>query len=310
VAEGSATPLRVWLTISAFRSDEALAQLLEQASQLVPSVFEHVLVVDSLGSGAIPRLIAERGWSWASYESADENLGSAGNLARRLAHAAAAGADYAYALNHDGRLEAETISALLLEARRNPDLGALYPLRRLVNRGGRFDVTGRVPWPVPRIAVRKPPSAATFGVFWGSSNGTLYSLAPVRAGLSPWADLWMGFEDLGYGWLLTEKGYRQVVVKDALFEDGYEFKAVMGGAVHRSDKPAWYSYYFARNLILVARRTHQGAATFAALGLRIAMESVVSATLRPNRGERLRLIGRGLLDGLRGKSGFTHSPQR
>jgi hypothetical protein len=58
----------------------------------------------------------------------------------------------------------------------------------------------------------------------------------------------------------------------------------------------------------VARRTHQSAAICTALGLRIAMESVVSATLRPNRAHRLRLIGKGLLDGLSGKSGFLHKP--
>jgi GT2 family glycosyltransferase len=309
MAEAKTPPaVRVWLAISTFRSDAALARLLEEACQLVPALFERVLVVDSLGSGAIPQLIAERGYGFVDYESASVNLGSAGNLARRLSLAAEAGADYVYALNHDGHLDEGTVAALVDEAKNDRELAVLYPLRRLLNRGGKFDVTGTLRWPVPRIAVKKPPEAHTFGVYWGSSNGTLYSLAPVRQGLTPWADLWMGFEDLGYGWLLAEKGYRQVVVKRAVFNDGYEFQQVLGGAVHRSDKPAWYSYYFARNLILVARRTHQGAAICTALGLRIAMESVVSATLRPNRAQRLRLIGKGLLDGLTGKSGFLHKP--
>jgi len=185
----------------------------------------------------------------------------------------------------------------------------LYPLRRLLNRGGKFDVTGRLRWPVPRIAVREPPAEQTFDVHWGSSNGSLYSLAPIRKGLVPWADLWMGWEDLGYGWLLTKSGYRQVVVKNAVFDDGYEFQQVLGGVADRSDKAAWYSYYFSRNLILIARRTRQGLLMCLALGLRILMEGLVSATLRSERARRLRLIGKGLVDGLRGRSGLLQAPR-
>jgi hypothetical protein len=176
-----------------------------------------------------------------------------------------------------------------------------------VNRQGKFDVTGRLRWPVPRISVRTPPAAPIFDVFWGSSNGTLYALEPVRRGLTPWADLWMGLEDLGYGWLLNARGYRQVGVKSAVFDDPYEFRELKFG-IHRTDKAAWYAYYFARNLILVARRTNQSVPVHAALALRLALEGLVSATIRPNRRERLGLIYRGLVDGLRGKSGFLQPP--
>jgi len=121
--------------------------------------------------------------------------------------------------------------------------------------------------------------------------------------------LWMGFEDLGHGWLLASRGYRQVVVQAATFDDGYEFQKVLGGLGHRSDKAAWYSYYFARNLILVSKRTHQPIGVNAALALRLLMEGVVSATLRPDRAQRLRLLFKGVADGLAGKSGFLHTPR-
>jgi hypothetical protein len=300
-------PARVWLAISSFRNDDAVSKLLEEASSLVPTLFERALVVDSLGTGAIPKLIQRRGWDFVQYESADVNLGSAGNLARRMTVSAAAGADYVYALNHDGELLEETVRKLVEAGQQAPQLAVLYPLRRLRNRGGKFDVTGRLRWPLPRIAVSEPPSPEVFDVYWGSSNGTLYSLEPVRSGLVPWADFWMGHEDLGYGWLLAAHGYRQVVVRGAVFDDPYEFRELVGG-MHRTDKAAWYSYYFARNLLLIGQRTQQPLPMLAALAARIALEGLVSATLRPDRAQRLRLLCRGVVDGLAGKSGFRQAP--
>lgn len=297
---------KVCLAISSFRSDDAVRLLLETAEALVPRVFSHVLVVDSLGTGKIPAWIEERGWDFVSYHSASVNLGSAGNLARRLELAAGSNADYVYALNHDGELSEPSIRALIAGAGPIERLGAAYPLRVLSNRNGVYDVTGASRLLLPTQSLKSPPDTGLIDVYWGSSNGTLYSLEPVRRGLSPWGDLWMGWEDLGYGWVLHQNGYRQVIVCDAPFNDSYEFQSLgrrAGIARFVSQKPAWYAYYTTRNLILIGRRIKPAWDVQASFGCRIAIEWGTTALFRAPRRERLGLMLRGMLDGLFGRSG-------
>lgn len=297
-------PGRVFLAISSFRSDEAVARLLTTASALVPRVFSGILVVDSLGSGKIPVLIDQRGWRFVTYHSADVNLGSAGNLARRLEFAGRSDADYVYALNHDGVLCEPTIMALLAGARQVDRLGAAYPLRILSNRNASYDVTGASRLLLPTRTRQAPPSQDLLDVYWGSSNGTLYALEPVRQGLLPWADLWMGWEDLGYGWLLHQNGFRQVIVRDAVFEDNYEFESIgrMAG-LSISRKPPWYAYYMTRNLILIGRRLRPAWDVRASFGARIAIEYGSTALLRQEKWQRMGLMTRGVWDGLLSRSG-------
>jgi hypothetical protein len=289
----------VVLAVSSFRNDDAVLALLERA-HAAPHPFRAILVVDSLGTGRIPAAILGRGWTDTTYRSVDRNLGSAGNLQLRLELAAATGADWVYAVNHDAALVPETVAALLAVAEANPDLGAVYPLRRRPGRGGTYDLTGTRRFPLRYRGVKERPTGL-LPAWWGSSNGTLYALRPVRGGLVPWGDLWMGWEDLLYGWNLAEHGYRQVIATDAVFDDPYEYKRAAGVLI--TDKPSWYAYYFARNLILASGRTRLPPRIAAELAVRIAGEFAVSATLRSKRRERLRLLAAGVRDGLRNKTG-------
>jgi GT2 family glycosyltransferase len=296
---------KVCLTISSYRFDDSVAALLEKAAPLVPRLFSRVIVVDSLGTSRIPSLIRERGWDFVEYHSADTNLGSAGNLARRLELAAATDADFAYALNHDGEIFEGTVTRLVAGASRVERIGAAYPLRVLANKGGRYDVTGTFRLLLPTRSRKETPPTDLFDTYWGSSNGTLYSLAPIRQGLKPWADLWMGWEDLGYGWLLANHGFRQVIVRDAVFEDSYEFRD-LGGAGLRAQvtqKATWYAYYNARNLILIGKRLRPAWDVGASFACRIALECATTALFRSQKRERFRLMARGVWDGLLGRTG-------
>jgi GT2 family glycosyltransferase len=301
---------RVVLAISSFRNDDDILRLLTMVQELCPSVFDHVLVVDSLGTGRLPTVISERGWTFARYEAAASNLGSAGNLTRRLQLAADSGADFVYCLNHDGILDSDVVRSLVRHAAGIDRVGAVYPLRRITAYGGRYDLTGvqRVPRPFSGQAV--PPTAPATEVYWSSSNGALYALEPVRDGLQPWADLWMGWEDLGYGWLLHEHGYRQVVLTEAVIEDNYEYRAEALGPVRVrvSDKPLWYTYYRIRNLILVTRRVRVGPVVRCGMALRVLLDFVPTVVLRSRRQERFGLYVRGFADGLRGTSGKWRLP--
>src|SRR5690606_8974758 len=110
----SATP-RVCLAIASFRFDEAVIALLESVfEQDNGDFFAEVLVVDSMGTGAVPEAIAANGWDdRVQYFDHAANLGSAGNLARRLELAAERGHDWAYAITHDGDVDVSGARSLL-----------------------------------------------------------------------------------------------------------------------------------------------------------------------------------------------------
>jgi len=298
----------VTLAISSFRNDAAILALLDSVKQS-GARFAGVLVVDSLGTGEILKAIASRGWEDVDYVSADENLGSAGNLARRLELAAHSRAKYVYAVNHDGAVDPLTVGKLLEVARADSSIAAAYPLRRMTNRSGFFDVTGRFPVPLTAMRVQRAPREV-FDVYWSSSNGALYSLDVVRRGLTPWSDLWMCWEDLGYGWLLRRNGYRQVVVGTAVADDGYEYvrRGVRGAGAWVIRKPAWYSYYSARNFLLVAQRTGQPLHVRAAVLGRVLFEYVLTPLFRDHKLNRLRYVSAGIADAARGRTGKWRLP--
>jgi GT2 family glycosyltransferase len=301
-----AWPSRVVLAISAFKTDEAVLALLASVCDgPATGPFSGVIVVDSLGSGRIPGEILSRGWTGVTYHSADRNLGSAGNLAERLQRAARTPADFVYAVNHDAPLDLASVATLVAAAAQIPRIGAAYPLRRRSGRDGTYDLTGKTRFPLRYHGSQRRPAEPVFDVFWGSSNGTLYALAPVREGLLPMADLWMGWEDLAYGWALADAGWRQVVVTDAVFEDPYEYATRGVGPVRAklTSKPSWYAYYFSRNLVLASRRARPPVRVRARVIARIAAEIGVTAALRPDRANRLKLLLAGIRDGLRGRAG-------
>jgi GT2 family glycosyltransferase len=303
----SASPLaRVCLAISSFRHDDAVERLLSRALARGHNPFASIIVVDSLGTGRIPALLEARAWPRVAYHSHPTNLGSAGNLAERLRLAAASDADHVYAVNHDASLDLEVIRALAEHARQIDQLGALYPLKRMLNHGGKLDITGTSRLPLPffgaRAARTLPP---LLPVQWSSSNGALYALAPVRAGLGPPGDFWLGWEDLAYGWQLEAHGYRQYIASQVVLDDDYEYRQVRVGPwrLRISDKPSWYAYYQFRNLLLAARRQRRDPATAGVIAGRVALELGLTALFRAQKRKRLYNIACGLVDGLRGRTG-------
>jgi GT2 family glycosyltransferase len=297
---------QVCLAVSSYRNDVEVLALLERV-KAGPGRFASILLVDSLGSGRMPDELASRGWTDVRYVTFERNLGSAGNLAERLRLAAESGASWVYTVNHDGGADPNAIARLVeIGASAGPRIGAVYPLRRMIHRGDTYDVTGCYRVPLRSVRVKRRPAGGTRDAYWSSSNGALYALAPIREGLLPWADLWMGYEDLGYGWLLRQEGYRQLLALDVEIPDGYEYRRQQGLWLTR--KPSWYAYYHARNFLLVARRTRQPLAAQAAVLTRVVLELGVTAALRPNKAERLRYIAEGLIDGLAGRSGKWRLP--
>lgn len=292
------------LTIATFRNDEAVADLLEVVCRGGESPFHRVIVVDSLGTGEVEELVKRRRWRGVDYVNSATNLGSAGNLRRRLELAAAAGADYAYAINHDGQVDLELVAELVSCAETIENLGAAYPLHFYSNRDS-YDQTGTSSLPLPFLGRGEREKSRLTDVTWSSSNGALYAMEPVRRGLLPDDGLWMGWEDMAYGWELAKNGYRQVLVNDTVFDDDYEYRRVdiLGRALYLTDKPAWYTYYQIRNLLLIADRNESPAAAYATVAGRILIELGLTTAFRPQKLTRYRYLAAGLLDGLRGRQG-------
>jgi GT2 family glycosyltransferase len=217
-------------------------------------------------------------------------------LCERLRIAAEGGADYAYALNHDGNFVAGVVSALLKAVEPLENLGAAYPLSYLTSAGA-YNLTGTRELPLPAKLVPSRPSASLIEVFWSSSNGALYSMEPVRRGIVPWSSMWMAWEDLEYGWRLSSNGYRQVIVCDAVYADNYEYKRAWFGRT--VDKPAWRTYYNARNLLLAIRRSRKQPRYYAVGASRLLLEFGLILLARDSKWERIKLLVTGAVAGLR-----------
>src|SRR5260370_37272584 len=164
-----------WLVISAYRNDEHILRILDQVDGYHPHLFERILIVDSEGTGIIPRVLEDPRWAKVIYRSYEKNLGSGANLRERLRIAAEGGADYAYALNHDGCFDPKVVTSLLKAAESIENLGAAYPLSYLTA-AGLYNLTGTRELPLPAKLVASPPKEPLLDVFWSSSNGALYSL--------------------------------------------------------------------------------------------------------------------------------------
>jgi GT2 family glycosyltransferase len=290
----------VWLVISSCRNDEDILRILNQVHASDEKIADRILVVDSEGTGIIPEVLKNSGWNDVIYRSYDYNLGSGANLCERLRIAAAGGADYAYAINHDGYFDAEVITSLLKAAETVDNLGAAYSLSYFTNLG-LYNLTGTRELPLSAKLVPSPPLAPLLDVFWGSSNGALYSMDPLRRGIVPWDIMWMAWEDLEYGWRLSDYGYRQIIVCNAVFRDNYEYTPRWFGRT--MNKPAWRTYYYMRNLILAIRRSRNRPLYYVIAAYRFLLECGLIVLAKENKWRRLWLLCAGARDGIRGIEG-------
>ena len=298
---------RIALAISAFRSDEAVIALLQAAFAPGQPRFGAVIVVDSLGSGAIERTASEQGWA-VSYYNAERNLGSAGNLDLRMRAAASLGMEWCFASNHDGVVEVGKIAALARHGRSRARVGAVYPQLIFARAGGRPDAARRgfsSYGILRRVKIEGGTAESCTEVAWSSSNGALYNLDAVRDGAHVWPELWMGYEDLALGWEMQRRGWTQLLCADVTIADSYEFSLVrlFGKDIHLAAKPSWYMYYQSRNLALIARRSKGAAVSGPSVALRTVVDIGLILLFRDRKAERLRLLLTGLRDGLRNTSG-------
>lgn len=299
----------VAVAISAFRSDDAVLRLLGKIFCGEKPPFAAIIVVDSLGSGRIEEAIRSNGWS-VSYQNAEQNLGSAGNLRLRLRLAARTGAKWCYAVNHDGDVDLHHIRRMLQYGDASDKVGAVYPRLLFPKRGGALDAPRLTLAPHGGFQQDSAGPTDAVRVSWSSSNCALYNLAPVRAGVDVWGDLWMGWEDLAYGWQLENAGWSQILCGDVTVVDEYEFRRVrfLDRVTYITDKPVWYTYYLLRNLLIIAHRSKGEAINRWDIARRGLVEAVVILLYRNSKRKRLELLVKGWWHGLAGHTGKGEVP--
>lgn len=300
----------VAVAISAFRSDAAVVALLEAIfSEPHPEVGV-VLVVDSLGTGGIARAIDANAWP-VLYENSPSNLGSAGNLARRMALAHDAGTSWCLCLNHDASWSAQRLQAMLTTARTEERVGAVYPVldhspRQPPWEDGRRNFEPSVRERLPA----RPAGVESREVLWSSSNGALYATAPFQEGLAPLAELWMGYEDLAYGIALSLRGWKQLMCREAVMANIFDYRreCLFGRVVYVPDKPAWYAYYDLRNLLLIHQLYGRAGVGLGSIFRKFLRSGLRILLLEDCKFDRLSCLLKGGVAGLRRKTGKWVKP--
>lgn len=295
----------VAIAISAFRSDGAVINLIESIFAKPHPEVGTVIVVDSLGSGRISDVALQRGWK-VRYENSVTNLGSAGNLSRRVALAAESGATWCLCLNHDASWDAQRLSEMLAVAVSRPRVGAVYPILDHSPREPRWE-EGRkhfLPTSGGRVA-ELPGWDAASEVLWSSSNSALYALRPHAEGVSFFTDLWHGYEDLAYGIALNRAGWVQLSCRAAKLSQIFDYTPArfLWLVRHIPSKPEWYSYYNLRNLILIRRKYGAEFMPFKVIFKKLLQSTARILFLENRKWKRIKFLYSGLIAGMRGESG-------
>ncbi len=298
------------IAISAFRSDEPVIALLQAIFNTSHPAVKRVIVVDSLGSGAISKAVTTNGWP-VVYESSDRNLGSAGNLARRIALAKELGAEWCLCLNHDANWSADRLTAMLTVATSEPRVGAVYPILDHSPRERPWEDGRRSFEPSARKRFADMPvGSGNREVLWSSSNGALYATAPLADGISVMENLWMGYEDLAYGIGMSLGGWKQLMCREAVLSNVFDYRpeSFLGQELHVPDKPTWYAYYDIRNLILIRKKYGAAGVSMRSIFVKFVRSILRIALIDNHKVERFSMLFAGVISGILGKDGKWTKP--
>jgi GT2 family glycosyltransferase len=297
------------VAISAFKSDQAVIDLLSSIFRDPHDSVLQVIVVDSLGSGEISSACSSNSWP-VTYYNFNTNLGSAGNLRKRIELASELGAEWCLCLNHDANWNSERLSAMIETSHSQVGIGAVYPVLDHHPRRPRWEVGRRSFTPTAGARLDKIPLVDSSEVLWSSSNGALYSTAPVLNGVEVMSELWMGYEDLAYGVALNQQGWTQLVCCKAVLSKVFDYTEpnLPIRRVFIQDKPAWYSYYNMRNLILINKRYGEHGVSLIMVFIKFIHSGARIVFLEPNRFSKIYLHFRGFIDGFRGRVGKADWP--
>lgn len=283
---GSGDRRRVAAVVVTRNRPEPLAATLASLEGQEPPL-DRIVVVDSgsddgppsLGSGIVPVDVVDAG----------DNVGFGAALAVGMRHVGSDRVDWIWLLDDDSPVAPGSLRRALDTVAAHPDVAVL------ANRGGFFR-HGRI----HHVGARGP---VPFGVDFCLVDGTLVSRRVVEAVGVPRSDLFMMFEDFDYSTRVVAAGF-EVAVSDAVRSTPMHLGSSASAAPSLT---RWRLYYQSRNhlRIMLERRSVVGVAGWA---LREAKILVFAARDRREPWHLARLLGRSVLDAVRGRMGRTIDP--
>ncbi len=271
-----------------YRSPTSLLRCLDSIDAQTAPVSE-IVVVDNDGGETVEQVLAGRvARTPVRLVALDENMGPAGGHAAGLREFVAGPCDWAWVMDDDVVIDPGGLASMLAAAG-DADSTFVSPLCR----------------------------DAETGEKWDNSNAWLGELIPRRAveevgGPDP--DLFWWTEDTEYlQWRLPRAGFERVEPSNPV--------VTVSRSRTSDSKPAWKYYYETRNQIhyrmriqgpeegeTVPRHLTRRVRTWRAV--RATTKLALRATLRESGGriKRLAMVGRGAVDGVRGRSGRRFAP--
>ena len=230
------------------------------------------------------------------------NLGFAEGCSWGIAAALDAGADYIFLLNNDAVVSPHCLDILVSVAQSTPGAGILSPqitfqeaIDKIWYCGGEFSPWGRGPrhtgWR-QQVQTDRPPT----DVDYATGCAMLIDPAVIRTVGAFDTRLFAYCEDVDFSLRVRRAGFRALVVPAAL---------VHHGTTYTDQRRAQRVYYSIRNLLEVMRkhaRWYHWIGFIPAFGVRWVAFFILLACRHRHWGLVL-AVGRGLLDGVRGRLG-------
>lgn len=251
-----------------------------------------IIVVDNGGDVTADDLVDPSGVVLLSPGS---NTGAAGGFALGAQAAADRGAEWAYLINDDDRPRPDAIERLLslaaVAGERTMVMGWVSLSGTVVATGARLD--GGLRYPNVANAADGPyeVDVATFG-------GLLVPTEAVRQVGPPRADFFMMWEEYEFCLRARAAGWRITVLPEPLVD--------IDGLPPGSRSRPWRAYYEARNSLITLRE--HGRRRDRWWWLKRQVKYLAAALPASDRMARVKMRSRGMIDGMRGRTGRTVEP--
>ncbi len=282
----------VWIMVLHFQGGEATKLCLESLRRLHYPNFK-VLLLDN-GSpdhsgDAIARTFGE-----FSFLSLPQNLGFAGGSNAGINFCLERGADWVWLLNNDTRVDPQSLSLLMIQARKNATAGALGAMV-FTPAGDEYVASGlgEIDFGRAKTLMRKevPPETEALSCQWLSGCNLLLRSTAFKSVNGFDEAYFLYFEDTDLCCRLREAGWQCLLVPAARVEH-------IGGASTEGSLNTWRSYYYTRNRLLFFRRHLKGSKSASAY-FHIAGHLLRHSLVLPWRGEKGRRQLKAELLGLR-----------
>lgn len=272
--------------------------------------FDRIFIVDNCSTDGTPDYLKKQGWMDDSrfvYVKTQSNIGGAGGFYTGTRAAFEAGADWIVLMDDDGAAADEHTFEILFRAARK-----LYRENKRLFVNALVQQGELLSFQIDRMyTVAQALAAATDGIINNAANpfnGTLVSRELVAAIGYPNPDFFIKGDEVNYKQRAYEAGASVVTVVDARYNhprpDTHE-KTVLGKKVPFFVETPWKEYYAARNFTYMYKQNGQ----YKAIAFELVFVKLLAiATMKCKKWATVKMLRRGIRDGLCGRLGATVKP--